>query len=142
MVTEYDKRVERGLGVLGFQECIHLVVPIVDIHPQTTIVIDALDESDPDERGKLIETLTTMVRSSVTLVKIFISSRDDIDIKLEFAGLPNVYINVEDNLADITRFIRREVTQSIEKSRFLRRNITDEFREEIISTIQNGANGM
>lgn len=142
VVAEYDNRVDRGLGSLGFQECIDFVVTLLDLYPQTTIVIDALDESDPDERWKLIEALTTMVRSTATLVKIFISSRDDIDIKLHFEKVPNVYIHVRDNSADIARFVRREVTQSIEKSRFLRRNVTEEFKEEIISTIQGKANGM
>lgn len=142
LVVEYDKRVDRGLGTLEFQECTDHFVTLVDRFPQTTIVIDALDESDPNERWKLIEALTATISSSSTLVKIFISSRDDLDIKLQFEKVPNVYIDVQDNSADIARFVRREVTQSIEKSIFLRPNITDEFKEEIICTIQEKANGM
>lgn len=136
LVVEYDKRVDRGLGTLEFQECIDFVVTLLDIHPQTTIVIDALDESNPDERWKLIEALTTIVCSSATLVKIFISSRDDVDIKLHFEKVPNIYIDLRDNSGDIARFVRREVTLSIEKSIFLRGNVTDKFKEEIITTIE------
>lgn len=142
VVVEYEKRVDCGLGTLEFQECIDFVVTLLDLHPQTTIVIDALDESDPGERWKLIDALTAIVCSSVTLVKIFISSRDDVDIKLHFQKVPNIYIDLRDNSADIARFVRREVTYSIEKSRFLRLNVTDEFKEEVITTIEGKANGM
>ncbi|KAL0630829.1 hypothetical protein Q9L58_010321 [Maublancomyces gigas] len=142
VVAEYDKRVNRGLGTLEFQECIDFVVTLMDMHPQTTIVPDALDESNPNKRWKLIEALTAIICSSATLVKIFISSRDDVDIKLHLEIVPNIYIDLRDNSADIARFVPRQVTLSIEKSMFFRGNVMDKFKEEIITTIEGKANGM
>lgn len=71
--------------------------------------------------------LTTLVRASTALVKIYISSRDNTDIKLELQEVPNLHIDAR-NGADIKRFVRS--------------NVMDSFREEIIFTIESGANGM
>lgn len=142
VMVEYDRRLERGLGPLRFQECSDFLVSPLNIYPQTTIVIDALDESDAEHRGELLEALNKIVHASVTLVKIFISSRDDIYINLILKHMPNVYIEARDNSGDIDRFVRRSVTKSVEKSPFLRHNVTHEFKEQIIATIQEKANGM
>lgn len=144
VVAEYDTRVKHGLaaGSLSFQESCDLVAALLDIYPQTTIIIDALDESDPDERWRLLEALKTIIHSSSNLVKIFVSSRDDTDIKLELGQVPNLYINARESSGDIARFARREVTQAIAKRRLLRGNVTNELKEQIIATIAEGAKGM
>lgn len=142
VVVEYDKRLERGTGPLDFQESSDCLVSLLDLYPQTTIVIDALDESDAEQRGELLEALNKIVHASVNLVKIFISSRDDIHIKLILTHVPNIYIQARDNGGDIDRFVRQSVTKSVEKSPFLRHNVTEEFKEQMIVTIQAKANGM
>lgn len=142
IVREYDRNVELGLGTLGFQESKDFVLSFVGLYPQTTIIIDALDESDPDQRPELLRALKSILQSSTTLVKIFISSRDDLDIKLELEHVPNLYIKALDNSGDIDRFVRREVVKCIAENYSLRNNVTDEFKEQIISTIQEKSNGM
>lgn len=144
VVAEYDKRAGDGFasGSLGFQESYELVVLLLGMYSQTTIVIDALDECDPKERWRLLEVLGTIIQSSTGLVKIFVSSRDDIDITLELANVPNLYVDARDNGGDIERFVCREVAQSIESRRLLCGQITDELKEQIISTILAKAKGM
>lgn len=140
VLAVYDKREERGFaaGALEFQESCDLIVMLLGIYPQTTIVIDALDESYPEERWRLLEALRTLIASSTSLVKIFVSSRDDIDIKLELEHVPNLHINAMDNMEDIERFVHREVG----RGRLLRGNLSEELRSEIITTIVGKANGM
>lgn len=144
VVAEYDKRVKDGFasGSLGFQENYELVVSLLGMYSQTTIVIDALDESDPKERWRLLEALKAIIQSSTGLVKIFVSSRDDVDITLKLANVPNLYIDARDNGGDIGRFVYREVAQSIESGRLLCGHITDELKEQIISAILTKAKGM
>lgn len=141
VVAEYDKRVKGGLaaGPLEFQESNLLLISLLDIFPRTTIIIDALDESDPIERGRLLEVLTTIMHLTTSVVKIFISSRDDIDIKLKLGGVPNLYIEAQDNSEDIKRFIYREIGST--KNRRLY-NLPDELKNEIVSALTKKANGM
>lgn len=141
VVAKYDKRVTDGLasGSLSFQESLDLFVLLLEIYPQTTIIIDALDESDPIERWRLLEALTTMMHSS-SLVKIFISSRDDIDIKLKLERVPNLYIEAQDNGEDIKRFIYREMTEPVKNRRLF--HLPVELKKQIVSTLVLKANGM
>lgn len=138
VVTEYDKRVKDGFasGSLGFQECYTLLVSLLDIFPQTTIIIDALDECDLVGRSRLLEVLTTIAQSSAN-VEIFISSRDDKDIKLKLNSLPNHYITAQDNKGDIKRFIDREIRKSITNHQ-----LSDPLRNRIQCALQKKANGM
>lgn len=141
VVAKYDERLKFGLaaGPLAFQESNLLLISLLDIFPRTTIIIDALDESDPTERGRLLEVLTDIIHSSTSMVKIFISSRDDIDIKLKLEKVPNLYIEAQDNSEDIERFIHREMKST--KNRRLY-NLPDELKNKIISTLTKKANGM
>lgn len=139
VVEEYDKRVNHSSAPLGFQECHGLLVSLLEIFPQTTIIIDALDESNPVERSRLLEVLTTIMHSSNSVVKIFISSRDDIDIKLKLEKVPNLYIEAQDSKEDIKKFIYREVTQS--KGKGLSQ-LPDGLKRKVMHTLLEKANGM
>lgn len=141
VVAAYEKRVEEGFasGSLEFLESKDLLVSLLHIFPRTTIIIDALDESDPLTRGRLLEALTSLMHSSTCSVKVFISSREDVDIKLKLEKVPNLYIEAQ-NSGDIERFIHREIRESIENRRLL--NLPDEVRKKIIDTLVNKAGGM
>lgn len=141
VVEVYDNRLKVGLasGSLSFKESHSLLVSLLEIFPQTTIIIDALDESDPVERWQLLETLAAITHST-SLVKIFISSRDDVDIKLTLEKVPNLYIDAQDNGEDIKRFIHREMTVSIKNRRLS--YLPVEMKQRIVSTLVEKANGM
>jgi len=38
-------------GSLDFDECKDIIMLLINEYPQTTIIIDAMDEGDPNERG-------------------------------------------------------------------------------------------
>lgn len=141
VVAAYNERLKLGLasGPLSFQESRNLLVSLLEIFPQTTIIIDALDESDPVERWRLLEALTVIMHST-SLVKIFISSRDDIDIKLKLEKAPNLYIEAQDNEEDIKRFIYREMAESTKNRRLS--YLPVEIKQRIFSTLVEKANGM
>jgi hypothetical protein len=144
VVEEYNRRREDDFaaGFLDFEESQDLLISLLSAFPQTTIVIDALDENDVEERLRLLGALQDILRRTSSIVRIFVASRDDQDIKLHLEHVPNLFIKAEDNRHDIERFIHREVEHSINTRRLLRGQITNELKKRIISVIADGAKGM
>jgi hypothetical protein len=144
VTDEYEKREKNAFSsrYLRFEECQTLIVSLLDIYPQTTIVIDALDEIDRESRKPFLESLNTIAQASKNLVKIFVSSRDDDDIILELEAVPNLYIDAADNAGDIERFIHREINTSIDRRILLRGKVDDQLKRKIISILVEKADGM
>jgi hypothetical protein len=145
VVKSYDKRVKDGFasGCLELSECHDLIVSHLAIYSKATIIIDALDEIHPDSRGRLIDALKSIIDSSPN-VKIFVSSRNDVDIRMQLEQLPYHYINATDNQSDIERFVRREVERGIERKSLLygRLDLNDDLTKEVMQTLVAKANGM
>lgn len=143
-VTAFEESSSKGKydDGLGTKECVRLIVELVNLTLQTTIVIDALDECNHDTRHELFRALRTIIETSDSLVKIFISSRNDDDIELEFNREPNISIDVTDNVADIELYVRTEVELSIAERRLLRGEIEDALKELVISSLISKAGGM
>jgi hypothetical protein len=144
VTDEYEKREKNAFSSrhLSFQECQKLIVSLLDIYPQTTIAIDALDEADRKSRKPFLEALNTIAQASKNLVKIFVSSRDDDDIILELKAVPNLYIDAADNAGDIERFILREINSCIDRRILLRGEVEDQLKRQIISALVAKADGM
>lgn len=140
VVAKYEERSIEGLasGALDLDESYDLLVSLLDLYPQTSIIIDGLDESDLSKRGQLLDMLKALIAASASVVKFFISSRDDPDIQLKLDDVPNLYIQARDSSRDISRFIERELTQS--SNRLLSHPGT--VRDAIQKTLVEKANGM
>jgi hypothetical protein len=144
VVAEYDKRSQRGhaAGRLEFRECQELMVTLLNSFRRTTVLIDALDESDLTKRGNFLHALKKIIDTSTSLVKIFISSRDDGDIVLRLNEVPNLFIEARDNRQDIERFVKRELTRCIEERTLLSGNVSSDLKGEVSTVLINKANGM
>ena len=81
----------------------------VNLYPKTTLVLDALDECEPDSRVRLIELVEHLLSESQRPVKIFIASRPDGDIRDRFQAKPNINIYAKDNREDIAKFVEAEM---------------------------------
>ncbi len=68
-----------ALKKLTVEDCTRLITEVAKETP-VTIIIDALDECEEDKRYQLLEALDYLINHSLELVKVFISSRDDIDL--------------------------------------------------------------
>ncbi len=64
---------------LTVKDCTRLIIELTKDDP-ATIILDALDECEEDTRYELLEAFDSIISSSGNVVKIFASSRDDIDI--------------------------------------------------------------
>ncbi|KFY17970.1 hypothetical protein V492_00220, partial [Pseudogymnoascus sp. VKM F-4246] len=145
VVATYRKREAEGFasGPLRIDESTALIIQLTEQYPMTTIVIDALDECDPETRTDLLETLEKILKESSRLVKIFVSSRDDQDIVCHLEDYPNLGISSDRNMDDITSFVRVETQDLIKKKKLLRSSTNkEELKEMIIDQVTKGANGM
>jgi hypothetical protein len=116
---------------------------LIELYPQTTVIIDALDECDPTTRLEFLQALEHILRTSSSLVKVLISSRNDQDIVLELSGYPNVAIDSQRNSGDIAQFVNAEVEQLVRARKLLRySNAQTKMKGMIIDKVIEGAAGM
>ena len=85
VTKEYEARRKKAeedcstIPRLSVQDCTRLIIELTQ-DTSAYIVIDALDECEEELRHELLIAFNTILQSSEGLVKIFVSSRDDIDI--------------------------------------------------------------
>jgi NACHT domain len=109
VLRQYEAAVE-GFGefedqIWSIEESTRILIELSNIYPSVTLVIDALDEVNQAERPEVLSALDEIMAKSDNLVKVFIASRDNIDIWLRLNSSPNVYIDVEHNKKDIAQFM-------------------------------------
>ena len=133
-IAVYLKKEADGFasGILCINESCSLILQLFEHYPLTTIVIDALDECDPENRADLLETLETILQESSHLVKIFVSSRDDQDIVCHLKDYPNLEISSDRNTDDILSFVRAETRALITKRKLLRFSTNKDELEKVI----------
>lgn len=127
---------------LNVDEIKNLLVQLSAGFLRTTIVIDALDECDGDTRKSLFDALDHVISRSKTPVKVFVTSRDDGDIRRRLEKSPNVYIQEGDSSGDIDCYIYSEVEACIKDGRLLEGNVDSNLKSHIIKALQKGARGM
>jgi Cdc6-like AAA superfamily ATPase len=82
VVTEY-LRCKKEADFMGFEiarlrtnDCIHMIVEIA-VRDPLVIVVDAIDQIESMKRGELLDAFKELVRESSSVIKIFITSRDN-----------------------------------------------------------------
>ncbi|KAL8792738.1 MAG: hypothetical protein Q9195_004625 [Heterodermia aff. obscurata] len=126
---------------LSVEDCTRLITELTKDNP-ATIIIDALDECDEDTRHELLEALEMLVGESTELVRVLVSSRDDVDITLRLDSCKNVSISADCNARDIERFVVSEVDRLISKKLLLDGHINKRLRDKLINTLTSRAQGM
>jgi ankyrin repeat domain-containing protein 50 len=141
LVRLYTEKEKTGFASneIRIEESEKILLELVNIYPQTTLVLDALDECDRQTRGRLMEVLDGLLEQSTKPIKIFISSRPDQDIRDRFDSGPNIGIQATDNQGDIATFVDSKIKKSPEQ---WRKKISDDLRREIRKTLVEKSNGM
>lgn len=92
VVREYEARKKKAdedcsaIKRLTVEDCTKLIIELTKNH-SATIILDALDESEEHKRHEILEAFENIISSSENVVKIFVSSRDDIDIVSTFYNI-------------------------------------------------------
>jgi len=82
------------------------------------------------------------MRTAKRPFKVFISSRNSLDIEDHLRGLPHVCIEASDNAQDIENYVQQEITLAIQDKRLLRGKVSQELRGCVEEVLLRDANGM
>ncbi|OJD23428.1 hypothetical protein ACJ73_05221 [Blastomyces percursus] len=137
-VREYyfRSRQEASEPTIG-EECKGLLLELINMYPKTTLIVDALDECEERSGNVLFEQFDYLVTKAAKPVKIFISSRPNIDIKNTFRSHANIGIQATDNYDDISKFVKSEITRHPRWNK-----MSVQFQNDIIKTLQQGSQDM
>jgi hypothetical protein len=138
----YDEEEAEGFasGQPRLDESLKLIMQLIELYPQTTIVLDALDECSPATRLDLLRALEHLLQHSCSLVKIFVSSRNDQDIVMQLKGYLNLEIDSRRNSNDIAQFVNAEVERLIKDGKLLRNSKSkDDMKDLIVRKVTEDA---
>ncbi|KAF8422189.1 hypothetical protein EV426DRAFT_535554, partial [Tirmania nivea] len=137
VVDIYEKREKEGQksAQLSLAEARDLLVQITDVYPQITICIDAMDEVDNDIRIDLLKCLNHVIQTSKNVVKIFVTTRMDVDILNQFDNFPRIELQPDDNVGDINKFVLTKVQSSIDDRLLLDGVVSNKVKKEICNVL-------
>jgi hypothetical protein len=127
---------------LTFDETKSLIIEISKAFSSITIIIDALNECNPDTRSDLLDALKEIALQSKRPIKILFSSQDDKIIDSQLSDSLHVHIREGDNADDIKRFVEYQVEKSIRKKRLLGGSVSPELKMHLTSSLVESAQGM
>ena len=147
VLEEYKRRQEvakvDGFGITRLQaaECVRLILDTTAANP-ATIVLDAVDEIQSDLRHILLSALIQIVQDSLSVVKVFVTSRDDSNIRALLSDAMAVRIHNEHTQKDMDEFVHQEVSSAIQNRRILNGVVSDNLKQGLMSVLIAGAGGM
>ena len=122
---------------LSLDESANIVDELTKSWSQTTIIIDALDECS--QPYPLLRALKKVVEGSAGRVRLFMSSRMNVEVSDVFVEVSRVDIQVEDTATDVYKYIWKELKES---DRRLLKGREPELEDRMIATLNNRAQGM
>lgn len=147
LLADYERR-QAEAKIDGFDvprlrvaECIRLILDITDSNP-AAIIIDAVDEAQESRRHELLDALNRITKESASVVKIFITSRDNNSIFTLLSDAPKIRIHSHDNRVDMELFVRHHITLTVQSRRLLNGNLSESLQEDMAETLLDGADEM
>ncbi|KAK1969034.1 hypothetical protein LY78DRAFT_678825 [Colletotrichum sublineola] len=133
------RKMEKSQQAFTPDLCRDKILRLVNALPRTILVLDSLDELEPQHMQEIISFFVNLVNTSERPVKIFVSSRFTTDIYNEVNKANNKPMRMDiaaKNQGDIKRFVL-ERTMRIDC-----RWRNEEVRGEVVEKISRDANGM
>ncbi|KAF5007062.1 hypothetical protein FDECE_6607 [Fusarium decemcellulare] len=122
-VPQDPKRIHRDLekfcgdrksiqDYVTIEDCKQTLVEMINTYPRTILVLDGLDECDRDTRKKLVAVFLHLIEQSQRVLKIFIASRPEDDIRGAMESFPQmVRMNSRDNKGDIKVYVNHVISK-------------------------------
>ena len=101
-------------------------------------MIDALDELDRKTRSDLLDALEELRAESPGLVKVFVSSREHVDLMEFYERNKKIKIEACQNQDDIEKF----VLSRMQKSKWCRDMMSPALRQKVLAVFQEKSQGM
>lgn len=147
LLIEYGRR-EAEAKIDGFDlprlridECVRLILNVTGSNP-AAIVVDALDEIQEERRHELVVALKHIIRESGSVVKIFITSRDNNNVMALLSDAPKIRIHDHDNRADMELFVHHHVTLAVRGCNLLDGDVSVGLQEDLVHALLDGAGEM
>lgn len=147
-ISLYNKlrSVDGSREILSIPELVELILELTSLYSRTTIILDALDECNPETRWEIVDALNDIVADSTGLVKVFISSREEGDLRLSIQDHTGVQVTALENNEDIQKFVEVETDRMVAKRQLLGRikqpSTKEELKQLIKRDVVSKANGM
>lgn len=125
------------LPKLKRKECVDLIIQLVEDDP-ITIVLDAIDEVQDAQRVHLFDALNRILSQAANVVKIFLTSRNDVEVPSSFPSAKMLSITSANVRGDMQDFIHRE----LDSARLLNGCISPQVRTELADELLTGAGEM
>ncbi|KAK2774275.1 hypothetical protein FQN52_004300 [Onygenales sp. PD_12] len=126
---------------LRSSDCADLILKILGNNP-ATIVIDGVDEVEQHRRHTLLESLIRVRDESSSVIKIFVSSRDDSNI---FARLPDaamLRVQETNTRQDMELFVKYRVSTAIKNRNLLDGNVPPSLEDGLVRFLLDRAGEM
>lgn len=118
--------------------CKELLIQLIGLSTHTTLILDALDECENNDRLDLVDALDYLVEhTKPKALKIFISGRPDGNILWKLGGRDSIRISASDNQDDISKFVEEEILKYRHPGR-----LSETLKSLIIRTLQEKSQGM
>lgn len=108
--------------------------------PRVFIFLDGIDECKEKERERFLPWLKGLQSSSASVIKLFVASRDEIDIKRALKDSPTIAATAQSVSSDISRVVEESVRAKVGEERLCVQD--PDLVQEIIDTLVRGARGM
>lgn len=129
------------LGRLQASECIRMILDTTAANP-ATIILDAVDEIESNSRHVLLSAFNQIAQDSLNIVKVFVTSRDDSNIRALLPDALAVRIQKGHVSRDMDDFVHREVSLAIQNRRMLNGVVSDSLRQALTRVLILGAGEM
>ncbi|OGM44091.1 hypothetical protein ABOM_007320 [Aspergillus bombycis] len=110
---------EDSTSTPDLRELSDLIKELTEAYSRTMIVVDALDESGMDERAEIVNELKYITDESTSLVKVFVTSREEPGLRLHLQSYPGIQVTCLDNVSDIVRFVNTETDRLVTENQLL-----------------------
>lgn len=137
---QIDSFYKLGSRTPADNELVAILTSTLEHFSKVFIFIDGLDECKREVQLTILSIVRQLSLSQLPLLKILITSREEVVISTSLSGLPRLRISAENISDDIVSFIEETVKSNIETRALV---IQDAALEaEIILALQKGAQGM
>jgi hypothetical protein len=133
-VLELDERFKKQRDYPQLQDLENTLLLVLQEFSQVFLIIDALDECDAKKHRKLF--LKVLKDLESTSAKVFVTSRPHPDdIKQALCTSPKIKVEASDS--DIRKYLAHKIDQDGDTDL-----IDEKLKDEVVSSIANGAQGM
>lgn len=108
---------------------------LLDSHDSATIVVDGLDESP--NYGAVCDFLTSTVSAGIQPLRVFVSSRPELDLRRRFNGFTEMRIREVAIEEDITKYIEMRIDTNPRLGR-----MSEHMKKYVKAMLRDDSNGM